>query len=367
MTMKEGQNVLFLESREEINRFINCQKIEENMGCHYDGKVYFDKNADFFKRYSAIAYVSGVDEYATVICGKARNVAVPVCFFQDGPFEWSNNTENPKHASRDRVLLNPVLATIIYYVGDSSQRYLQACNPSAKFRKFLPRRISKPDSAASYSAPTRPSVMLTTARTPYFTDSEKNKLIAVLTATIKALKHQRIEFSTRFTENLYAILDGGDSLHRDTKASLGEVIKRYDIVITTPSSVSIEALNQKKKLIHLNIRSTPIFYSAYWNINAPEQSAEVLSAACTMQNEHQQYQDYLLGDFYSEAVHGEDIQFLDGFSDVFTQPEFTPVPYLSKSEAKALVSAYENIIASPYNFNLIGLLKKLLRILGIRR
>jgi hypothetical protein len=74
---------------------------------------------------------------------------------------------------------------------------------------------------------------------------------------------------------------GFDKKNNVIEGSFSEVVTQVGAVLTTPSSISIEAMKLNKRVAHLLYRDVPITIQSAWNIHQSVDLNETLSELCS--------------------------------------------------------------------------------------
>jgi 2-polyprenyl-3-methyl-5-hydroxy-6-metoxy-1,4-benzoquinol methylase len=214
---------------------------------------------------------------------KAVEQGIPTLILADGILEYRNTWEHPQLAPG--AVFQPVLGHKIACLGRSQARILESwgnkglCEVvgSPRFDSYagLKRRQREPDQ------PFR--VLVATALTPYFTPEHHERVRSSLLdlkdffASTPAIDDMRIEPTWRVTNGLDAEV-GVDSVITDlTGRPLIDVLQNVDAVITTPSTLHVEAMLLGLPVAVLDYCNCPHYVPPAWRITAPNQIAPTLA------------------------------------------------------------------------------------------
>ena len=244
-----------------------------------------------------------VNDESWPYCGAAlpalHRRGIPSLHLADGILEWNNTWDNPARTpeSVGMPLLQPVLASKIACLGRAQARILASwgnadrCEITGAPRfDSIPRR---PAGSASRRAPFR--VLIATARTPAFTQTQRERVLrSVLDlkqwfthAGTGAIPVWRLAPDIEMAVNV-----------PNTYGTIGllEQLETVDAVITTPSSLQLEAMMAGLPVALLDYQNRPHYVPAAWSITAPEHIDTVVSQLHRPPPERLQYQEYLLHD-----------------------------------------------------------------------
>ena len=146
-------------------------------------------------------------------------------------------------------------------------------------------------------------ILLTTAKTPYFDSGEFERLCTLIDQVSKFLEIMNIDYSWRLFD-----LDLIDRINlrgkpNNTNGSFSNATDGCNAVITTPSSVSVEAMALGLRVGHFMYRDSPITIPCAWNfhLSTDIQSCVAEITRCeTTRRDH--FQDSVLKEFTNDAV-----------------------------------------------------------------
>jgi len=205
-----------------------------------------------------------------------------VLILSDGILEYRNTWENPKLPAG--ALFQPLRGHKIACLGRSQVRTLEAWgNPGRCELVGLPcldAMLGRRPRTRASGHPFR--ILVTTARTPGFTASQ----LAVAKRSLADLRYWhvqhprigevRIELVWRLTGELEAHLGLPVSHHLDARPPLSEVLEGIDAVVTTPSTVALEAMLQGVPVALLDYTNSPAYVPAAWSVTAPRHLESVM-------------------------------------------------------------------------------------------
>ncbi|MEY8200934.1 MAG: hypothetical protein RPS47_16975 [Colwellia sp.] len=241
----------------------------------FDGQIHYKKGAEFFRQYDAVLCIHTVEPLNSYILNKCNLFSVKTIVVFDGIYEWENAYNNPKHISAGMKLYDPIDAAMALTVG-AGNNYLSYINANVKFYSYRPSRmkIELANGAESKVG----TVLLTTAKTPYFSLDERTRLVCLYKEVLnKCLAMFEVVDFRFFDEELLNDI-GGDISRNKVRGAFIDVVKNYGALITTPSTISIEAMSLGLPVAHLDYRDSPLFCQAGWRINQSIDIADVLES-----------------------------------------------------------------------------------------
>ncbi len=227
---------------------------------------------------------------------------VAVLILADGILEYRNTWDHP--ALPPGALFQPVLGHKMACLGRSQIRTLEAwgnigrcelvglpCLDALQGRR--PRVRPKGD-------PFR--ILVATARTPGFTERQRS-LVRRSLADLRYWHRlhprsgdQPIELVWRLTGEIEASLGLPNAGKLAASRPLAGVLESVDAVVTTPSSLQLEAMLHGLPLALLDYTNSPAYVPAAWSITAPRHLEAVLPELVNPPAPRRLYQDTILHD-----------------------------------------------------------------------
>ncbi|MFQ3215320.1 MAG: hypothetical protein ACI9C9_002866, partial [Marivirga sp.] len=178
----------------------------------------------------------------------------------DGIFEWNNSFNNTYLNKIGVNLYRPNIHDYIYIVADEVTRsFIQ--HGGSEVCSILNERVwdgsMKIEQVFS-------KVLVTTSNRPCFNDAEYVALAGILNSLIEGLKLKSIDFGLRiFDERLLNLIDSGEEFN-DVLGSFEDVLLDFSHVITTPSSIVLDAMSKGVAVCQLIYRDTPLPFQSGW-------------------------------------------------------------------------------------------------------
>jgi len=212
------------------------------------------------KKYDAVISTLAHNSYVNAIIMRANKHSIPTVLIVDGIFEWNNSFNNPYLNKIGVDLYRPNIHKYIYVVADDITRAFIG-RGSAKVCAILNKRVwgGKIMEIKTFS-----KVLITTANTPCFNNDEYLKLASLINMLVEYFKKNSIEFEVRiFDERLLDLIPLG-APYNNTSGSFGDLIPDFSHVITTPSSIALEAMSNGLAVCQLIYRDTPLPFQSGW-------------------------------------------------------------------------------------------------------
>lgn len=232
-----GRPVVILAGYLETSpHFLGIPEALDARGMHPVRMTEIDPGATLFFPDAAALIVCDSDRESPLCRYALRRAAasgVRVLLLMDGILEWRNTFLNPR---LERDFLRPAPVELIACAGERDRRILESLGNNA-VATGLPRLARCAPLAAPVDDPQAP-VLIATARTPAFNADERSRLLAALTRLRDALNARNIPASWRLTGGLDRDLD----VPGDLDSPLGESLANCRAVLTTPSTLLVEAM-----------------------------------------------------------------------------------------------------------------------------
>jgi hypothetical protein len=211
---------------------------------------------------------------------------VPILILADGILEYRNTWQHPQLVPGS--LFQPVIGDKVACYGRSQARTIESWGNTGKCEVVgaprLDHMLNRRPRTRAAREPFR--VLVATARTPGFTDDQT----AAVERSLEDLRawlagHERVSVGTRdvalepvwrLTGGLDTALGIGDDLDGAESRSVAEVLTEVDAVITTPSTLILEAMLQGLPVAVLDYTNSPAYVPAAWSISASEHLDQVV-------------------------------------------------------------------------------------------
>lgn len=233
-----------------------------------------------------------------------------VLVMADGILEYRNSWLNPKVPIGS--MLRPAFAHKIAAIGLGQARLLETWGNLGRCEVVgLPRLDSLidqhgwrgndgnlPAEASSGSESSSIKLLICSATTPAFDDQQWQVTLQAFTELHAEIDHWneiqqiQVEPTWRVAREITEAIGLPAS---ESKVGLHEAINAADAVITTPSTIQLEAMICRKPAILLDYFSTPNYVSSAWNIQQKDHVHKIFQCLCASENPgRNNFQDFLL-------------------------------------------------------------------------
>ena len=230
-----------------------------------------------------VVYSEHFDRFRNLVSTlKSRRVAS--LYMIDGILEWRNAWENLSDEPACPFAMRPVLADKVACIGDAQARVLSTWGNANKVEVIgVPRFDSltrafrnsmKKNSSIQLSEREELKILVATAKCPGFTPEQVSTTVNSLrnlldwTTSHPRFHGRTLKLTWRLTGELSAELGVEETI---SNRSLLEQLEQTDLVITTPSTLMLEAMLMDLPVILLNYHPFPVYVPSAWQIASPEQ------------------------------------------------------------------------------------------------
>ena len=277
-----------------------------------------------------------------VIC-LAKSKKVNTVLLVDGVLEWSNTYQNPRNRG---VLYQPIIHDYVGCCMPDQVPRIKKWNPSAEVFLYRNYRLA-PDCVKRSVHEERYDFLITTAVTPYFNDDEQKRLTDSLNTIIRIIEEERYSYCLRiFDEKLLSSLEFNHGINIKS-SPFQTLLSEVKCVISTPSSICVEAMSAGKPTAQIMYRDSPLFFQTGW----------LILGQCTLTNT---FGDMMNRNKDRMLFQNEEVQFLNEAPDlecVLVRGNIAIFPKLSQREVlypspyDKLIENYERMLRSPWNLN----------------
>jgi len=261
---------------------------------------YLRSNSEFLNDYVCTISPTFVPSLVRVIFKKWLGYRIAV--IPDGIFEFSNVFYNPLSYIFFRNIFFLDFYDLILIYGDDEFEFIKICGvaPSKVMKiPYLTKNSLKSSGA---------KLLITTANSPYFNEEELILLIEIYRAIIKACDDLGVNVIYRFyDENFKKIIPPGG--YNDIQSDFGSLISDVGFIITTPSTIVLDALAFDIPVGQVHIRTSPIFLQSGWNIFSSTNMLDLLRSMLRRESERMAFQQFTLQKYQlkSQSVVGGDV------------------------------------------------------------
>lgn len=207
---------------------------------------------------------------------------IPTLIVADGILEYKNTWLRPSAAAG--CIFQPVMGHKIACLGRSQARILESWGNLGKCEVVgaprLDPLIGRMPRRRTTDQPFR--ILIATAKTPGFTRDQRT----LIKRSVQDLKfwfsyqqkhyHQVIEPVWRLTQDLDQEIGVENNLREYSSIELAKLLENVDAVITTPSTIMLEAILHGLPVALLEYNNCPQYVPAAWTISAPRHIDQVL-------------------------------------------------------------------------------------------
>lgn len=338
--------ILFSEE-EWYYRDLGLDNIE---GVQYDfnGMKFYQASLSQLDQYDAFICAYYTMPHNAILTKKFKAIDVHTILCSDGIFDFSNARLNVMHSKYGMVQFNPIIQDYFICVGKKEAKYF---SKGVNAMEYMPKRMISSERPCSF--PEEERVLVTTANTAYFNEEEYKRLLLLMANVIELLVARGIGFSVRLYDNrLLQDLNKLFSSHlfNDVDEGFEETLIRYSSVITTPSSIAVVSMFHKRPTALLVYRDLPMFLQTGWLIPSVEVFSDLLSDFLLADQDRMDIQNQLYNNYATDKG------LTDRILEVLDHDDIHSSEY-----SRFINKAYENMLASKFNFNIEWYVRRLYR------
>lgn len=219
----------------------------------------------------------------------------------DGILEWRRTWDYTREGkiigNGPNPLNQPAFADKIACLGFKDFRILESWGNFGKCEiTGMPRlkHIMNIRNDFSHLSQKKNRILISTAKTPEFTEKQAEKTIQSLTDLKEYFsKRKDIEVIWRITGDYHKLIGVENSLSDLNGKEIHEIIQQVDAVITTPSTTILEAMTLKVPVAILDYHNLPHYFETAWSISAQTHIDSVVNELLNPPAVKLEYQDFL--------------------------------------------------------------------------
>lgn len=223
-----------------------------------------------------------------------KKLGIPTFHVIDGIVEWRNLFENPRTSEKANgaPLFQPLISDHTFAMGQVQQRALQWLGNSAVHATGLPRLDGVVAAPCRFGKPAGPPrLLVATANTPWFTEAQEEqfgrefeRLIAGLPGAVPHLQ---------CTWRLAAPVVEKFKLPHALAESAAQTLAATDALVTTPSSLAIEAMLLGVPTLIFDPYACPVLTPSAWAATSADSVLQLLPSLLAPDAKRASLQDSL--------------------------------------------------------------------------
>jgi len=206
---------------------------------------------------------------------ECKKSGIPVFHVIDGILEWRNLFENPRstEAKNGSPLYQPVLADHTFCMGPIQKWQLEWLGNASIHATGLPRLDTIPVShCRPRTVSNPPRLLVATANTPWFNAEQRQRFMAEFSRLVglclAGTSRPNPDFQCTWRVAQVAATSLG--LVADSSGSAADALASCDALLTTPSSLAVEAMLMGVSTMLFDPFACPAFIPAAWNATSAE-------------------------------------------------------------------------------------------------
>lgn len=341
--------ILFLDSFNCIKRLLDIELIQKTHDIDFFGERFYGRESQFFKKYDLIVqtHFTNITHQEIVLVSKQQKIATMFIF--DGVFDWANTYLNIKHLNSNLFIGNPFIHDYVLTVtGGSGLNFLKYSNPHTKFLQYIPKRniSSRPNKGNDMTK--HNAVLITTANTAYFNNSEFKSLVKVIKIVANVCEKKSIAIKYRIFDSALIEELGISNFDNLIEGAFETSLDSVDFVISTSSTINVDVIKKELPLATLLYRNSPLLNSGGWLIYDEKTAQNTIENLVNKSGDYSERILYQNSCYVGEEAPIYDIK-LDSFRNEFYQESVEGLlykirGYSGKSHFKFLVSQILNFL-----------------------
>ena len=194
-------------------------------------------------------------------------------FFSDGIEEWHNMTKNSFLTRLGLKQHFPAYSDVYFTCTIGAKRMLEGMGKMVFM--YVPKKAAARSSLAETKVPDY-NFLISTANTPFFNESELLHLLELIRIVVKEADSLGLSYAFRVFDSRIIAELGIDPNRNMLDCDISNALHRADALITTPSSVSITAIQLNKPVGTLDYRDGPLLFQTGWRLHKSVSIRQVL-------------------------------------------------------------------------------------------
>jgi hypothetical protein len=228
-----------------------------------------------------------------------KRLGIPTFHVLDGIVEWRNLFENPRTAdpSSGAPLFQPLLSDVTFAMGSVQKRALEWLGNDRVLATGFPRLDALDPRPCRTGTPAgTPRILVATANTPWFTPAQQDLFLREFSDLAQRLRGASIPglFARTVSWRVAASVAEALGIANDLSGSATEALRGCDALITTPSSLAVEAMLLGIPTLIFDPYACPIFTPVAWHATSAGGVLTLLSSLIAPEGRRAALQDALL-------------------------------------------------------------------------
>ncbi len=315
----------------------------DNISFTFDGmKLYKKKESWLNERFDMFVCFMYTLPHNSLLTEKFKRNNCPTVLVIDGIYDYANSNSNPMVRKYNLELYQFIQQDFILSV---DHRLSDFFHSSKKHISYRPKHILGYKEFKEFSGVEK-KVLITTANSAYFNDVEYQNLIDIIKETVAIFDSENVKYDFRiFDENIINDIPIKDGCKNVIDSNFEVILGKYDHFVTTPSSIAISAINNKKAVALLLYRDEPTFISSGWSFTSKRTISASLTSFLNMDEPRMRYQERFAKNFEQERDISDAISIIAQRKDVYSSC------YQEVTSERYLIRSYENMLNSKFNIN----------------
>lgn len=276
--------ILFIEDEEHFKGFdINTQPNEVVYGGYWKLSLGLISLTDFDIVISTLQHCN----LSRKIIQKSNYLEIVTVLIVDGIFEWNNSYNNDYLKLLGVSLFSENIYDYVYLSSDELIKQYLVGKDEVRYLPFYNKRIFTSQVNAVNNEPKKVNkdrFLISFANTPFFNDEEKLSLYSLLGHLKDSLDDLGIDYDYRVFNSCIISDLKIEKSKNNINSKFKDIANDYSAIISTPSSICLEAMSYNIPVAQLYYRNTPQTFQTAWTIhqgvNVKNTLLDMLSPDC---------------------------------------------------------------------------------------
>lgn len=282
--------VLFLQPKEYFQKLgVNFETLSFNFEFGVSTNLGLDQIRG---RYCAVVSCIDHSHFSRYVSKLARDSGISSILMMDGVFEWFNATNNPFLKKVGIKLLSPLVYSSVLVRDKGLFQYLNKRDVECAMYSSLGSDGERKLYSSREPALERKGsdFLITTANTPYFNENEFYQLVELIKKLVKVLDSNGYTYKYRLFDASLVTALGVLNVDNITEPSFDESLNMFSGVLTTPSTIVLNAMKAGLPVCIFDYRDGPLFIQAGWRMNSSSGILSIIESMLEKDRDRMGYQ-----------------------------------------------------------------------------
>lgn len=213
----------------------------------------------------------------------------------DGVTRWKNMFENPRSAEigNGTPFMQPLMADVTFIMGELQAAILKWLGNERILISGLPRFARLERRNCRHGECAEPRILIASSNRPWYTDAQREQFLPAFHALLQSVEQQSHELGFALNHRLSWLVDWGDvdPAWLGPHPPLSEQLRDCAALITTPSTVAVEAMLLGIPTLIFDPWADPVVIPSPWLANDATIAAQLLPSLLAPSRQRARLQD----------------------------------------------------------------------------